>query len=120
MERFFNKYIDETTNSVEMVYILFERGLYDYLVEECGFREGIYAYENESDIYECSLDVLMEHNIPIVKKKIFSDPVRNKGIIDRTLSYVKYHTTYDVNLILEYISRAYDVHKDYDDIKPLE
>lgn len=117
---YFKRYIDETTAEMNDVYCQFETGLFDFLGRQRGMKYAMYARECNCDVYRYSYAYLKEHRLPIVKKKTFSKPEEDFDNIWCTLSFVKYETAYDVNLILNSIRRVYRLDIKYDEIQTID
>lgn len=106
---YFYRYIDENTDKLNDVYCQFETGLFDYLSRVHNKKYSIYAKESNYDVYNCSFKYLSELNLPIVKKKTFSDIHNEKDNTLYTLKYIKENTDYDINLFLTSIRRCYSL-----------
>lgn len=120
LTEYFEKNIDETTVIINDVYCRFEVGLFDYLTRENHMVYDLYASECVLDVYSSSFRYLSLCGLPIVKKKTFSATERGMENIWCTLSYVKYNTRYDIELILKSIKRIYGIEISKEDIKHLE
>ncbi len=113
---YFENNIDETTVEINDVYCQFETGLFDFLGRQSGMKYAMYSTECDYDVYRYSYEYLKKHRLPIIKKKTFSKPEEDFDNIWCTLSFVKYQTDYDVNLILNSIRRVYGLDIQYDEI----
>lgn len=120
LHRYFQENIDETTTEINDIYCQFETGLFDFLSREAGMRYAMYAMECNCDVYRYSYAYLKDYHLPIVKKKTFSKPEEDWDNICCTLSYIKYETTYDVNLILDSIRRIYGLEIQYEEIRTID
>lgn len=112
--------IDESTKVINDIYCQFESGLFDYLTRKCNMGYDIYAKEGQLDIYYSSFTCVSKYRLPIIKKRSFSNMDEILENIMCTLSYVKYDTDYDVNLILKSIKRKYGIGISNEEIKRLE
>lgn len=118
--RYFEEQIDGDTTSINDVYCQFESGLFDYLVRQNQMTYSTYAKEGKLDVYRSSYECLVESNLPIIKKKAFSEFDNYADNVWYTLSYIKYKTKYDVKLILDSIRRIYGIGISEEDIRPID
>lgn len=100
LHEYFEKYIDEITLNISDVYVKFERGLYDYLTRQKGMEANLYSGCEDVDLYKSGYFALRDFGVPIVKKRSFSPDVADDDNMWLTLSYVKYQTDYDIQLVL--------------------
>lgn len=119
LHKYFQNYINESAIVLNEVYCQFETGLFDYLSREHKMKYDIYAQEGRFDVYRSSFAYLSRYHLPIIKKKVFSNIKDDEKNILCTLSYIKYHTSYDVKFILESIKRKYDITISENEIKQL-
>lgn len=112
--KYFKSNIDASTDRINYVYCQFETGLFDYLTRECHMTYKIYAQERKYDVYKSSYIFLSECKLPIVKKKTFEDVDNYGKNVWCTLSYIKYNTDYDIDMVLKCIKRIYgiNIHKE--------
>lgn len=118
---YLNENIDENSSEINHIYCQFENGLFDYLVRKKGMKCAKYLDENKYlDVYKYSYAYLREFQFPIVKKRVFSymDSAFDNAMC--TLSYIKYETTYDIQMILDNICRIYGIRLEIQDIKRIE
>lgn len=118
--KYFEEQVDGNTTSINDVYCQFEIGLFDYLVRQNKKSYALYAKEGTFDAYGYSYGCLVQNGLPIVKKKAFSETEHCFENICSTLSYVKYETEYDVQLILECINRTYGLNIQEEQIKHID
>ena len=117
---YFKEQIDGETTSINTVYCQFESGLFDYLSRQKQMTYSTYAGESNLDIYYSTYVCITKYNLPIVKKKGFAETEKYIDNIKSTLSYIKYETEYDVNLILDSVRRVYGVDIQPEDIQPID
>lgn len=116
---YFKNYVDENVIDLKKVYCQFEVGLFDYLSREHNMKVALYSDGKNIDVYDYSFAAISKYNLPIVKKKAFANIEKDRDNILCTLSYIKYHTNYDVNMILRCIYRKYNVCIEEEEIKEL-
>ena len=119
VESYFYNNIDEKTLELNKVYCQFEVGLFDFLTRINGKKYSIYSSEGDMCIYRNSFFYLNSHNLPIVKKKSFSNINEDIDNIYLSLNYIKNKTNYDVNLILSCIKRIYKIDINIEEIDNL-
>lgn len=117
---YFSKNINDNTIRLNDVYCQFEMGLFDFLFRQCEKKYAMYALPCDYDVYRYSYACTKYNNLPIIKKKSFSQIEKDEKNILCTLSYVKYETSYDLNLILDCIQRIYGLYIDIEKIKPVK
>ena len=117
---YFRKYIDEKCTELNTVYCQFETGLFDWLARIHSKKYEIYAKPCVYDTYACSYENLCNNNFQFVKKKTFINYEKEKDNVWSTLSYIKYKTSYDIDLVLESISRKYGLEIKREDILDLD
>lgn len=117
---YFRNFIDGTTANLKEIYGQFELGLFDFFVRENNMSYDCYARKCHIDVYCSSYESLRKCELPIVKKKVFSNGKKYLDNIWCTLSYIKYETKYDVNLILDYIRRVYGLDIRQEEIQKIE
>lgn len=105
---YFSRYVEEKTESLYKVYCQFEVGLYDYLSRIHSMKSAVFSNGTMMNPYQYSYTLVSKYNLVAVKKKAFADWEKHKNNILCTLSYIKYYTHYDVNMILECIKRVYN------------
>ena len=120
LTEYFRYYIDENTDDISIVYCQFETGLFDYLTRKCQMTYGIIAELYDLDMYLDSYRCLTQDKVPVIKKKVFNNMVDCPENVWRTISYIKYYTSYDVRLILDYLSRVYSYNINFSEILPPE
>lgn len=117
---YFMSSVDGATTEINDVYCQFETGLFDFLSRQKGMRYAIFASECNYDVYRYSYAYLKNYRLPVVKKKAFSKPEEDIDNIWCTLSYIKYATDYDVNLVLDCVRRIYGLNICYEEIRTEE
>jgi hypothetical protein len=120
LTNYFLEYIDETTTSIKEIYGRFEFGLFDFLTRQNGMTYDCYAERSHINIYSSSYMCLKAYGLPILKKKTFSNLRENWDNIWCTLSYIKYETNYDVEMILDYVRNHYGLHIRWENIERIE
>ena len=120
LQEYFLQEIDGRTDNIGVVCAQFETGLFDFLDRTCHMNCGALVDVNYADIYLDSYYCLRDHHVPVVKKKIFSAMHGDNANIMQTLSFIKYHTSYDVRMVLEFLSVKYGYCMNVEDILPSE
>lgn len=117
---YFEEFIDASTVVLNDVYSQFETGLFDFLSRVHKKKYAMYALPCNYDVYRYSFIYIKDYRLPIVKKKTFSNCDEDWDNIWCTLSYIKYETDYDVNLVLSCIRRLYKLDIEEKNIKTIE
>lgn len=113
---YFQEYVDGECTEINTVYCQFETGLFDWLSRIHNMKYAIYAKKSDYDTYAYSFENLLNYNLQLVKKKTFYDYEKEKDNIWCTLSYIKFKTSYDIDLVLECICRNYGLEIKKEDI----
>lgn len=116
LHRYFRQFINEKECEISYISPQFEIGMFTYLTREQGmsFDAVISTY---ADIYGNSNGCLIKHGLPIIKKKAFLSTSVNYDNIMQVLKYVFFYTNYNVEYILENISRIYGVNISKKDVE---
>ena len=117
---YFKKYIDEKCIELNTVYCQFETGLFDWLYRIQKKKYATYAKPIKYNTYACSYENLIHYNFQSVKKKTFINYKKDRDNVWRTLSYIKFRTSFDVNLVLECIRRKYGLEIEEENIFDLD
>ena len=120
LREYFLSEIDDRTDNIVVVCAQFEAGLFDFLDRKCHMKCEALVHLDDEDIYLDSYYCLRDYCVPIVKKKVFSVVHGRDVNVMRTLGFIKYHTTYDVNLVLRFMSKKYGYDVKSEDIFPPE
>lgn len=96
--------LTETTNIAD-IYAVYELGLFHFLKQK-GYRYATYANTESSDIYQSPDVCIRKYDLPILKKKCFSQKT-NEGSLMRALQYINEKTNYNIALIQQNVLRQY-------------
>ena len=115
LKLFFETMIDEDVLDFNQVLFKFERGLFDFLIKRN------YKYDalnlQRYHIYNAVDGSICYENLPLLKKKVFSEKFYVREKMLNALHYIDENYDYDLNLILEDIKERYSIVLDYDTIK---
>lgn len=106
-KRYFEKYINEKTNSYVEVCCYFEREL-QYYLKKRGFKSDTYVSENMPSPYEYPYELLSK-GVPIMKKKCFD---KNYNYCSREellncLLYIHLYLNYNIEFIISWINEKW-------------
>ncbi len=116
---YFQKNINEQESDIKNVYLNFELGLFNCLVQG-GY--SFYYFEKKITIgvrKNCS-KALIDYGIPIFKKKSFSKEFYDKDGLFKAMQYIYYHTDYRLEYIIENAARLYGFKETIQDILAYE
>lgn len=105
--RYLDKKISDDSNNISDIYVSFECGLFIFLKLK-GYKYNSYAKNDNFDIYRSPNHYIRESNLPILKRKAFSEGriIRN-NILD-ALKCIS-STSYNLDIILCDIKRVYNI-----------
>ena len=114
---YFDKYIDEHTENINLIYCSFEVGLFDYLIRTCGYSYGYFCKSPNLDLYESSYLYISKYRFPLIKKKIFQKLSESSLDAWNTLAFVNDSTDYNLEFIINNVKRIYGHDIKVEDIK---
>ena len=115
LQEFFEKAIDENTQDFKSVLYTFEQGIYKFLTNR-GYRSGALKQQRYHILSSVDGNICYDQ-LPLLKKKVFTDKFYDKKKILNSLAYIAQHYDYDINLILEDIKDKYCIDINFDEIK---
>ncbi len=117
---FFHDYINTEETDLLNVCAVFEHGLFQFLLDK-GYHYDSYTNIENLNIYYSADICIKDYNVPILKKKTFSNKYFDKTRQKWILHYLKCHTCYDIDLILQNSNRQYhyDFNKESELSKPI-
>ena len=114
--KFFQSYIDEKETMIEEIYAKFEVGITKFFTR-LGYWVSAFASPSCCDIYYSSNYSIKRYNLPVIKKKCFSQGFFDKNTVMDSLQYIKKHLDYNIELILEDIRYAFDMNYTESDVE---
>lgn len=94
-------------NSLADIYAFFEVGLFNFLVQK-GYTYAAYTNTKHFDVYAHPDLCIRICNLPLLKKKCFSQPYYRKQTFDNMLLYIYERFGYDYRMIIQNAERKYD------------
>lgn len=94
-------------NNLADIYAFFEIGLFNFL-EQKGYTYAAYTNTKHFDIYAHPDSCIKICNLPLLKKKCFSQKFYKKQIFDDMLLYIHEKFGYDYKMIKQNAERKYD------------
>lgn len=107
LDDFFSKNINENTLDFYEVLLKFERGIFDYLVEN-NFKYGYYRKQVHHVMSNPAGSIVYD-TLPLLKKKSFSEKFYNNDSILDALSFINKNYTYNIDYILNDVKDRYGI-----------
>lgn len=105
---YFQQKISESTIDINDVYIDFEMGIFNYLVEK-NYLFGYYTPVNNVDIYKSPNYCIKVFGYPFMKKKCFEQVNFRKDNCLDALCFINEHYNYEIESIFEVAQEKYNI-----------
>lgn len=106
--QYFEVMADETTTYLPLINVTFESGLFDFLTRTCKYSYLAYTDIRNINIYEDPYHAMILGGLPLCKRRAVRQNYNRSSIL-AILSHVKYHTPYDVCLIIDDLRESFQI-----------
>lgn len=113
--QYFDDCVDATTTYMPSINVTFESGLFDFLTRVCQYRYLSYTDIKNIHIYEDPYHAMVIGGMPLCKRRAIRQHYDRSTLL-AILSWIRMHSTYDIDLILEDLRENFQIYLRKDEV----